>query len=400
MSVSTRQATVARAGGIKSERGQVVVLTAVVLAVLVGVTALVLDGSFMYNERNRLFAAADAAAKAAAMEYHLAPDANLQAYAEYEVSSHGFTPGAGTTVTVNRPPLSGAYTSFPAYVEVIVSKDTNTFLGNTLGIASMTPTARAVAGTANPIGCLVTQQDLSIGNSTLTLNGCGAAVGRNLNGNNPNARITGTPTPDVSITGTCVGTCGSMGNKYPGAPKPIDPLSTLTPPSDPGGCRVAAAEPLPPGCYLSIPTTVNHLTGGGLYYVKGLVDIGNNDVLIGNSGLLLFLAPGGQLRAANNTVLTLAAQTSGPYSGIALYQDPSNGNDFQVSNSLSMTVTGAIYMPGADVHVGNGMTINNTGCTIFVAHSITFNNGSGGFLSNSSCGSFAGAAFLGISLAE
>jgi hypothetical protein len=96
----------------------------------------------------------------------------------------------------------------------------------------------------------------------------------------------------------------------------------------------------------------------------------------------------------------LTAQTSGTYSGIAIYQDPSNSNDFNVNNSLSMSVNGAIYMPGVDVHIRNHMTVNNTGCTIFVARSITFENGSGGFLSNSSCGSFAGAAFVGTALAE
>ena len=47
----------------RGERGQVIVLTALSMTMLLGIAALSVDAAFMYDKRNRLYAAADAAAK-------------------------------------------------------------------------------------------------------------------------------------------------------------------------------------------------------------------------------------------------------------------------------------------------------------------------------------------------
>src|SRR5262245_6062869 len=52
----------------RDERGQIVVLTVVMLVALMGITALSIDASFMYAKRNRFSAAADAAAQTALIE--------------------------------------------------------------------------------------------------------------------------------------------------------------------------------------------------------------------------------------------------------------------------------------------------------------------------------------------
>ena len=51
-----------------SERGSILILTALSMTVLLGIAALSIDISFMYDKRNRLHAAADAAAKSGAFE--------------------------------------------------------------------------------------------------------------------------------------------------------------------------------------------------------------------------------------------------------------------------------------------------------------------------------------------
>ena len=370
---------------------------------LLGIMALTLDTSLMFEKRNRLHAAADAAAKSAAIEIIRNPSvsqASLEKFADQQVIAHGFLPTrqSGTTsVVVNRPPASGPYAANMNYVEAIVSESTSTFFANILGWMSMTPGATAVAGAGNPSACFMTEEDLTIGNTALTMNGCGVAVGRDLSGTNPNARIVGTPTPSVEVAGTCTGTCGAMGNLATGAPPTIDPLEGLAPPAtpDPSTCGAGTAATLNPGCYTSIAATVTTLTPG-IYYVTGTVDINN----LSGTNVMMYLTGAGHLTANNNKELHLTAPTSGPYTGIAIFQDPSNVSNFDTGNNFLLDVSGAIYMPGTDVDFPNALTFSSTTCTLFIAKSLTVRNGNGS-ISNSGCGSsFGGAAFLTASIAQ
>ena len=159
-----------------SERGSILILTALSMTVLLGIAALSLDISFMYDKRNRLHAAADAAAKSGAFEVRRDSSislTDLQTFANQQVSAHGFNPAGTTSVVVHHPPTSGAFTGDAGYVEVIVSEPTSTFFGRILGWTSMTPGARAVAGTSNNLACIITLRgpgttpySLEIGNTT------------------------------------------------------------------------------------------------------------------------------------------------------------------------------------------------------------------------------------------
>src|SRR5438874_2324252 len=126
------------------DRGQILILTALSMTVLLGISALSLDASFMYDKRNRMHAAADAAAKSGAIEVHRnssVTSTQLQAFADQQVNRHGFTPtsyGGTVAVTVNNPPASGPFFGDASYVEVIVSQPTSTFFGGVLGIVGMT----------------------------------------------------------------------------------------------------------------------------------------------------------------------------------------------------------------------------------------------------------------------
>src|SRR5439155_1515783 len=126
------------------------IVTVVTMTAMLGITALAIDASFMYDKRNRLHAAADAAAKSAATEVArdstLSPNLNrtcalndtdpLCRFASQQITAHGFNPGGATSVVVNHPPLSGWFTcaNQPVYcnryVEVIVSEATATFFAN------------------------------------------------------------------------------------------------------------------------------------------------------------------------------------------------------------------------------------------------------------------------------
>src|SRR5688572_30467957 len=194
---------------LRNQEGQILVLTSVSMIALLGIMALSLDASFMFEKRNRLHAAADAAAKSAAIEIirnSSVTQTSLEKFADQQVIAHGFLPTrqSGTTsVVVNRPPSSGPFAGNVSYVEAIVSESTSTFFARILGWINMTPLATAVAGAGSPAYCMYIDEDLVIGNTAINLNGCGVSVGDDLAGNNPNSTITGTPTPPVDVSGVC-----------------------------------------------------------------------------------------------------------------------------------------------------------------------------------------------------
>ena len=121
----------------RQETGSIPVMTALMLTVLLGITALAIDAALMYDQRNLLGAAADAAALAGAKEVKRGGSPNLQTFANHEVVMHGFNPGGATTVEVHHPPIDGSFTGNPQYVEVLVSRPVSTFFARLLSRNTM-----------------------------------------------------------------------------------------------------------------------------------------------------------------------------------------------------------------------------------------------------------------------
>ncbi len=135
----------------RSERGQMLIMTAFELTLLIGFLALAGDVGVLFHSKRHMQIAADAAATAAVMnDYNGGVNAtgfsNTQA-AINAASANGYTDGKdGVNVTVNQPPASG-YHKTAGYVEVIVSKpDPLYFFKFLTGNSTTTVAARAVAG--------------------------------------------------------------------------------------------------------------------------------------------------------------------------------------------------------------------------------------------------------------
>ena len=140
-----------------SSRGQIVVIVAAALVVLLGITALVVDLGFSWMLRRAEQNAVDPAAIAAAR--HINPDDPLDPpdwdeasqAACFFVQEHGFFTGdadcAGALVDqdlIVRQPVSGPYAR-PGFVEVRISQEHVTFFGRILGVGNMTVVNSAVA---------------------------------------------------------------------------------------------------------------------------------------------------------------------------------------------------------------------------------------------------------------
>jgi hypothetical protein len=82
--------------------------------------------------------------------------------------------------------------------------------------------------------------------------------------------------------------------------------------------------------------------------------------------------------------LDLTAPTSGPWSGVSIYQDPSLTTGVDVSaagNSPTWNITGLVYMPHASVTLKGAIDKSNAGgsCVVLVADNFTI-SGNGGIL--------------------
>ncbi len=413
----------ARARALRSEDGSILMLTALSMVVLLSMVALAVDGSYMYTERNRMAAAADAGARAGAQEYRRNPASDLQAFANREVVRHGFDPAVDTTVTVHRPPQSGSYTGSQNYVEVIVSRPTASFFATIMSNvwATLTPGARAVAGTSSAPNCLITlnqsgNPSLAIA-GTVNLNmGCGIQANGNMTVGSGSGSITAS---GIGVQGTCSGCPGGTTTGVPPAP---DPLQTLAVPSNPYGSpnpvvllpSGPASITIAPGWYSKIDIANNKtvtFSGNGLYWITGPILIGNQAIITGNNlmfyldgvappGPCLATSTAGCINIPNGATVQLQAPTSGAYEGILMFQARTNALDATFNNAGSYDLSGAMYFPAATVSYGNAGASND--CTLFVANNINLGSGGGGSMNfTNTCSAFPGGSpILTVTLAE
>jgi hypothetical protein len=142
----------------RDERGSMIVLAAVVLPLLLAFAAVALDTGYMYDYKQRMGAAADAAALAGAFEIKRSvgiDSATLNAYIRDDAARNGFTDGVdGITITISRPPVTGLHVGDTKYVEVVIARPTPTFFAQILGRSSVMVSARAVAGPDEGSGCV------------------------------------------------------------------------------------------------------------------------------------------------------------------------------------------------------------------------------------------------------
>jgi hypothetical protein len=394
----------------RSESGSVLILTALSMVLLLGVAAFAVDGSYMYTERNRMWAAADAAAKAAALEVFYkstATQADLETFADHQVALHNFSParsGGDTDVVVSHPPISGDHIGDAGYVEVTVARTTPTFFATILGWANLRPLARAVAGQSAGPNCLIalapvgsTPAAISIGVTTLEMPNCNIADSGNLACTNPGGQCFINSGSTSIGAGTCTGRCDNMGEIIYNAAPPTDPFAATIAAISHGACSPApATEPLPTGCYSSFDVVGARTLSAGVTYFTGPITFANHASLTGID-VTMVLDNGASLTAAQNNLVTLEAPVGGTYPSIALYQPVTNTNPIVFQNSSMMNLTGALYAPGADVYFRNGLDTSSD-CVLFVVRTLTIENGNGTL--NNACSAYAGSPLMTVTLAE
>ena len=196
---------------VRGERGQVLVLVALAIFVLLGFAALGIDVGFMYSVRHELQRSADAGALAGASAFTTGDwnDSGVKSIAEDRARTYA-SKDAVITTQLNRlePPSGEVHVSFPILdqIEVVTSRNVDLFFARIFGMSNRLITARAVAqarviGPTSNVNCI---KPFAIPYPWAD----DPAYGLNRDGTGPDGEYDGSPAPGETIYKDCQGGVG------------------------------------------------------------------------------------------------------------------------------------------------------------------------------------------------
>jgi Flp pilus assembly protein TadG len=355
-----------------SERGQVLPMVAICLAVLMGFGAMSIDAGYLEYRQRQQQNAADAAAIGGAQQlvYDGCGDRSAAGTAALsDAATAGFANGGNVMVTPNNPPASGPYANNSCAVQVtITNAHTPTFLSRVFGWSTGMP--ESTSATAEVIAARPTSPCVFLTNSAVDQNfngatvtsDCGIAINgtANLNGSNITA-------PNIGYAGAKPNENGATFGKA--SPAPMLPVADPCP--EIAGCAYLAANApsttnctnfngnafhgtLPSGCYDNLNLNGANVTMSGTYVLNGTSNF--NGATINGSGVTMYVTANGSAPDFNGAMVTLAAPTTGDTAGVLYYQVPSNTQNANFNGGCMPSLGGLIYAPGA-----SGVNLNGSG---------------------------------------
>ncbi len=419
--ISGRQGAIVR--GLRKfccgRRGNISPLFALLLVPLIGAMSLATETSSWFLIRRAMQNTADSAVLAVAANGDTSACTSncptWSAEAKSVAANYGFTNGANnTTVTaINNATCPSPATGSNCY-QVTITKTVPLYLSEVLGYAGTagyggrqliqaTAFARSPSGTDD---CMLTLSSSGgftlVGGPNFTANGCDLFSNWSADCSGHSGGF------NESITVGTTNNCGTV--QKTGAIQQSDPYQDLLANNPLTGCTTIISPTkggttLNPGgaaCItiagdLTIPTgttTINTASPGTVLLIKG----GGNIALTGtlttpgvSYGLtIIFSGTSGSSAGfiTGSGTLEFSAPTSGPWSGVSLYQDPlltTQTSPTYSGSSPTFDITGLIYAPFANLTFKGGIVNDQrTGglaCLAFVAYTMSV-NGSGSIFTN------------------
>jgi hypothetical protein len=384
---TVRRAASLAAGWLRSPKGNVALLFALLTPVVIGGAGLATEVGVWYHRRLELQSAADAGAYAAAVALRSgANQATFTQEAQTAAQASGFDPSLGKII-VNNPPQSGTHQTNQA-VEVLISENVPRFFSAIFINTPLVENTRSVTIFQNATNACVLALDPSAsgaalfsGSSNVTLTGC-SVMANSLASDGIRSQGAQILTTDciisvggVSLTGGVTETVCSQ--PITNAPPVADPYGNVPAPTPSGTCQSTTGPTYSPGTYCGGLTLQNAANlQPGVYYIEGgdlKINAGAN--VIGN-GVTIYMSGDSSVQMNGNATVNLSAPTSGTYKGMLMMGDRNCTTCSNTSETLNGTatslMTGAIYFPKQNVnYIGNFSGAN--GCTQIIADTVTWN---------------------------
>lgn len=369
------------------DRGNVAMLFALMLPVVVGGAAFGVETTYWYYKRLALQSAADAAAYSAAFERRSgANNAQVESVAAMGANDNGFDSVKGTIAVSYQNPANGGA------VVVQLSEPAQRFFTAYFTSAPLTLEARAVAtyNTAATACLLALHPSASkaanfSGTSDLQLTDCSVMSNSSANDALNVQGAAKLKTECVISVGGVVSTSGLTMTECSAAitqaPPVADPFKDLPPMTPTGSCKTAPSGngnyTLSPGRYCSgIKVKGNITFQPGEYYVEGDVDFQSGAVVQG-SGVTFYVTGGGHVTANGQAQVNLSAPTTGTYKGVLFFGDRSTaGGDNKFNGTAGSKMTGALYFASQQV-IYNGNFSGDNGCLQVVGKTIEWTGTAG-----------------------
>jgi Flp pilus assembly protein TadG len=380
---------------LRDASGNYAIIGGLLSPVLIGAAGLATEGGLWYNTHQTVQGAADSAALSAAARYGLDIHANLDDQADAVVATYGYTTGvAGTTVTVNRPASTGAYTGNNKSIEVIITTRQSRLLSSIYSSAPVTITGRAVALPGNNgTGCVLSLNatasggTTSKGTSAIDLMLCSLYD----NSSDPSALVnTGSATisaDSVNVVGNISGGSGitATNGVNRGVSAASDPYANVAMPTY-AGCdfnnkTYKTTVTINPGVYcngIQLNAGAVVTMNPGVYIIdRGTLQIAGGATLQG-TGVTIFFTSSTGAGWADATInggatVAITGPTSGPLSGIAMFGDRNmpTSTTFKFNGGVNQVLGGAVYIPHGAVQYAGGAS-TNVHCTQLIGDTITF----------------------------
>jgi Flp pilus assembly protein TadG len=379
-----------------ARRGNVAIMFALMLPLVVGGAAFGVETTIWYLARLKLQDQADAAAYAGVLDKKNGGAATaITAAATKGATLNGFVTAAGS-ITVNSPPVSGP--SGANAVEVILTASQPRYFTALFTSTPLALRARAVASyTLTGAACILALDPSASGaahfsgSSSLTLNGCSVMA------DSTSSTAVSMQGAAAQLNVACIYAVGGSslnshatlgcGTAVSGAAPVADPFASLPEPSDPSACKTVGAATLDPGNYCSGFS----LNGGavtlnpGTYIVSGGAFKLNGNVTLTGSGVTFYIKNGVSITMNGNSTVDLSAPTSGPYAGMLFFGERSNTASQTFNGNNTSHLTGNLYFAGGTVGY-SGSYAGQNGCTQIVADKVDWTGNSSFSINCSSYG--------------
>ena len=401
----------------ENENGASAIIVALTLPALIGGMALAAEVSYWRLHQRAMQNAADAAVIAASTN----GSSNYAAEGMAVAAQYGFQNGTkNVTVTVSNPSTAPGCTAncytvtisdqVPLYLSQVVGYNGDSTAN---GQPATTIAGFAVATSAKAYSyCLMAKGGITTNgapnanlgcniasNGSMTCHGhnLGAPIGDAVGTNSGCGIIQNSNVPPISdpyaalASNIPTDTCGSYPQEPTKKNQPALPSSNQwNGTANFSGYKVVCGDQ-----QLTGDTTINGSSNGGVLVIEnGQLD--TNGYTLSGSGLTIVFTGSNsssyQHIPTGGGTLDIAAPTSGIWSGVAIYQDPSLTTNVDIAaagNSPTWNITGLAYLPNSNVTLSGAVGKSSAGASCFelVTGNLTINGTGNIFANDTGCAS-------------